>query len=365
MRRCSALPVAIAAAFSLVILYSCAPAGAGPQAWIDAPLDNTTVPLAPLTITAHASAAGGVASIEFTIDDQSYKSVRTNNGGRLEWRAVEWTPPGPGSYRIGARGVGNDGSTGPLATSVVTIADQMAQDEEEEEDIQVELPPPDELPPAVSSDAAEEPPEPEPVAEVPIAVARMNANCREGPGTSWDVYGNLLAKQRADLKGRLADNTWLLVHLLGRSLNCWIATSVVDVQGDLDEVAIVPAPLPPAPPPDADVLPPEPIESDTTPPKFLSVGANPSAIGIACAPTTLTIAAAVGDDVGLSSVTAQWSIGGDESGEVAMSLGGLGYWATIGPVHSEGTMRIRVVAVDTSGNSATSSAVGVGVEYCP
>ena len=75
-------------------------------------------------------------------------------------------------------------------------------------------------------------------------------------------------------------------------------------------------------------------------------------------------AAAVGDDGGLSSGTAYWSLGGD-SGEGPMSLGGLGYYAMIGPVNTAGTMQIYVVAVDTSGNSAQSNTLNITVEYCP
>ena len=103
------------------VMCSCATARTGPQAWIDTPLDNTTAPMGPLTIIAHASHTGGVASIEFTVDGTAYQAVAAG-GRRLEWREVEWTPPGPGTYQIGARGLGADGAAGTLTTARVTIS---------------------------------------------------------------------------------------------------------------------------------------------------------------------------------------------------------------------------------------------------
>ena len=365
MGRCSTLSVVIAATFSLVIVCSCAPAGGGPQAWIDAPLDNTTVPLAPLTITAHASAAGGVASIEFTIDDQSLTSVKTANGGRLEWRAVEWTPPGPGTYRIGARGVGNDGATGPLATSMVTVSGEAV------------LPVP--LPGPVTATAVTPTVTATPVTVTPITpeapaapgvVGKMNANCREGPGTSWDIYGNLLEEQHAELKGRLADNTWLLIHLVGRSLNCWIATSVVDVQGDLDEVAVVPAPLPPVAgepppedqpaeeePPEVDVIEPGPIEVDKTPPNVAATTVDRQTMSCSQTVTSTVIAL---DDGGISSVSATWEftgLGGSPVYGSGNKIYGLtnpawhSYEATFGPLSNcaAGTLHIYGTVMDNAG----------------
>jgi uncharacterized protein YraI len=347
-----------------LLLGACGATTGGPQAWIDAPLDNTTVPLAPLTITAHASAAGGVSSIEFTIDDQSIQSVPTG-GNRLEWKAVEWTPPGPGTYRVGARGVGNDGATGPLATSMVTVSGEAG------------------LPVPIPGGATATPLTPTvtvtPVTVTPITpgapaapgvVGKMNANCREGPATSWGVYGNLMEGQRADLKGRLADNSWLLVHLVGRSLNCWIATSVVDVQGDLDEVAVVSAPLPPVAeepppadqpaeeePPEVDVIEPEPIEVDTTPPNVAATTVDRQTMSCSQTVTSTVIAL---DDGGVSSVYATWEftgVGGSPvyaSGNKTYGLTNAAwhsYEATFGPLSgcAFGTLHIYGTAEDTAG----------------
>jgi hypothetical protein len=328
------------------LLSSCAGAKPGPQAWIDTPLDGTTAPLAPLVIMAHASAEGGISSIEFAINEQPHLAVAAD-GERLVWRQIEWTPPQAGTYAIGARGVSPDGTAGPYAIAMVVVSDEAS--------LPIPIPGPESLP--VPIPGPESLPVPIPQPESPAVLAKMNANCREGPGTAFQAEASLLEGEQADIIGRLADNSWLLLRMESGT-QCWIAASVVDATG-LAEV-----PVAAAPPPPVEVLPPAEVQTDTTAPGFFSVAAGPEVIGIACGPTTTTIAAAVGDDVALASVTAHWSLAG-KSGQAGMSLGGLGYYTVLGPMSDEGTMSVYVVAVDTSGNSSTSSTMNVTVAYCP
>jgi hypothetical protein len=370
MRPRSDLSVAIVAIFLGGVLGACAHAGAGPQAWIDSPLDNTTAPLAPLTIIAHASHAGGVASFEFYADDQSILSQPTLKHERLEWMAIEWNPPEPGTYVMGVRGIGADGTAGSLATSRVTISGKGATP--------IEIPGP--VTAAVATPHVTITPQVTvtPITpEAPAVVAKMNANCRAGPGNSWEVYGNLLQGQRADLGGRLADDTWLLVSLIGRSSQCWIAASVVDIEGDLADVAIVAAPPPPVaqePPPaekpdaeelpEADVIEPEPVEIDNTPPQFVAI----DAALVACPSRSVRVAAVVGDASGLSSVIAYWSVieGGSGGGQLALSMGALSYAGTIDPGISEGALQIYFGATDASvsSNYQRSDNILIGIPAC-
>jgi hypothetical protein len=367
MGRCSTLSVAIVATFSLVILCSCAPAGAGPQAWIDIPLDNTTLPLETLNIAAHAADAAGVASFEFFVDDQNIQTASTQEHKQLESMQVAWTPPGPGTYRIGVRATSTTGTTSALATAQVTISGKPAT--------------PIEIPGPVTATAATAhvtitprltitPITPAPLTS-PGVVAKMNANCREAPGTASDVYGNLLEGQSADLEGRLADNTWLLVHLVGRSQNCWIANSVLDVQGDLDDVAVVPASLPPVaevPPaeePSGDgESPPQPQgggewgqQPDTTPPNVAATTVDRQTMS--CNQTVKSTVIAL-DDGGISSVYATWEftgLGGSPvfaSGNKTYSLRNAAwhsYEAKFGPLSNcaAGTLHIYGTAVDNAG----------------
>ena len=359
----------IVTVLACLLLSACGTTAAGPQAWIDKPLDNTSAPLAPLSIIAHASDSDGVVGIEFYADNQLLIYMEAD-GGRLGWAEYEWNPPGSGDYLIGARGVSNNGAVGTLATSWVRIieAEESAPTQDEVETEPPITEPSVEEPPAVP----EEPPA-VPAVTTPSVVAKMDANCREGPGTAFDVYGSLLNGQEAVIKGRMAaDSSWLLIAIAGRTRDCWIAASTVNVSGNLDVVQIVPAPAAPPPaavePPPVDIQPPSVI--DTSPPIFVNIAVSPNSIiteggGCSTSPRTTTVAAAVGDTSGINVVTAHWYIGNAESGVVSLSLGGLGYWATIGPVHNAGTMEIYLYAEDTLGYGTNSGKLFVTVQDCP
>ncbi len=106
----------------LFLLASCSPTGPGPASWIDKPLDKSTYPLEPLEIIAHASAANGVSSIEFAIDDQVINTIRVGNG-RFEIASHIWQPDEPGVYTVRITSVDTNGNRGSQAVSIVYIGD--------------------------------------------------------------------------------------------------------------------------------------------------------------------------------------------------------------------------------------------------
>jgi len=115
--------ISFAAALAMsVLLAACGSPGQGPMTWLDQPLDGSRLPLAPVTILAHASDPDGVASFEFFIDQDSLATAPAG-GGRLGEATVGWTPAEPGTYTIRARAVDSAGNTGSEATSVVTVGE--------------------------------------------------------------------------------------------------------------------------------------------------------------------------------------------------------------------------------------------------
>jgi uncharacterized protein YraI len=94
----------------------------GPSTWIDQPLDGVQVPLAPLTIQAHASDADGVDAIEFYVADSLVASVPAG-GVRLGEALIQWTPPAAGVYVISASAVDSQGNIGPRASVQVSVGD--------------------------------------------------------------------------------------------------------------------------------------------------------------------------------------------------------------------------------------------------
>ncbi len=92
--------------------------------WLDRPLDGAALPLAPVTIQAHASDADGVVTFEFFVNDAPLVAPSAD-GGRLGQAMVEWNPTEPGTYTIRARGIDSQGNRGSEAISVVTVGQML------------------------------------------------------------------------------------------------------------------------------------------------------------------------------------------------------------------------------------------------
>jgi len=83
----------------------------------------------------------------------------------------------------------------------------------------------------------------------PIATADVDANCRFGPSSAYIIRGTLFAAQSAPIVGRLADNSWWVIHLEDIGVDCWVWDDIVTVSGDTSGVPIVTPPsLPTASP---------------------------------------------------------------------------------------------------------------------
>lgn len=104
----------------------CGASAPGPTAWLDRPLDGSSLPFSPSTgpviVQAHASDADGVAAIEFFVDDESLGSV-PGGGGRLGEASVEWNPTAAGTYTVRARATDSEGNVGPEDSSVVVVGE--------------------------------------------------------------------------------------------------------------------------------------------------------------------------------------------------------------------------------------------------
>jgi hypothetical protein len=122
MKRISAPCAAVILAGMFLSACNLALQSQGPRTWIDQPLDGAQLPLAPLTIQAHASGADGVEAIEFYVADGLVASVPAG-GARLSEALIQWTPPAAGVYVISASAVDDRGNVGPKASVRVTVGD--------------------------------------------------------------------------------------------------------------------------------------------------------------------------------------------------------------------------------------------------
>ncbi len=141
----------------------------GPQAWIDAPLDGMTIPLAPYEVVAHASSPNGVASFEFSVNGVVETPTIVNPGQvgqTLAYFMYEWTPPAPGTYLLSVRAFDSNGEPGPSAEARAIVEGDVPVEEREDEPTQTPTP-------RDEAEVEEEPAEPTPTdtPETPVPQA--------------------------------------------------------------------------------------------------------------------------------------------------------------------------------------------------
>jgi Bacterial Ig domain len=90
--------------------------------WIDAPLDGSTIPLAPYQVVMHAYDAGGVSEVELSANG-SLLATLPNADAELNLATFkyDWSPPAPGNYTLSARAKGGNGLAGSEARANVTV----------------------------------------------------------------------------------------------------------------------------------------------------------------------------------------------------------------------------------------------------
>jgi len=106
-----------------VLMVACGTASTqGPATWLDQPLDGAKLPMGPQEITAHASDADGVTSLEFFVDGTLLVQAPVG-GGILADDTVGWDPSTPGVYTISVRATDSQGNTGPEARAFVSVGE--------------------------------------------------------------------------------------------------------------------------------------------------------------------------------------------------------------------------------------------------
>lgn len=206
--------------FVFILLTSCTPQSSDPaglQAWIDAPLPGSTIPLAPYQIVAHSSDPVRIQVLEISIDGDILEVIDNPNPANLLFSAqISWTPPSPGVYLIQARGKNSSGVWSRTAQATVIV----------EEEFQ---PPPLELLPSAT-------PEQLVVSCEAQITAAMNTTCRQGPSTYHEPVFYLLEGDTASIQGGNQDQSWWAVLPESQTDPCWVSTQTVTPTCLPDEV---------------------------------------------------------------------------------------------------------------------------------
>ena len=79
---------------------------------------------------------------------------------------------------------------------------------------------------------------PTPTFDFPDVTVLMQANCRYGPGTVYLYAHGLYEGDHGEVNGRNYSGTWLWIKPDNLDWHCWVAASVVEVQGDIRTVVV-------------------------------------------------------------------------------------------------------------------------------
>ncbi len=115
------LPLVLLGVMTLAL--SCAPAEAGPRAWIDWPPEGFETDVGTtVTLIAHAYAQDGVAEVQLAVDRQPYRVVTPDQAGeQFVEVAADWLAEEPGTYLLSMTALEVNGQAGNPASVTVSV----------------------------------------------------------------------------------------------------------------------------------------------------------------------------------------------------------------------------------------------------
>ena len=104
--------------FCAVGTLACSEEVSGPRAWIDFPLDQSTVPVgAPVSILSHAYARDGIAEVLLSVNGEAYRrNPPATPGESFSKVAHEWLPQQEGDYLLQVKTFSKNGESSNPAT---------------------------------------------------------------------------------------------------------------------------------------------------------------------------------------------------------------------------------------------------------
>jgi hypothetical protein len=94
-----------------------------PTGWIDAPLDRSTLPLAPYEVVFHVTDQQAVAAGELSIDGQVVATLENEDNDKLATMKYMWDPAKPGEYMLSVRAQSSSGAWGPASDITVWVGE--------------------------------------------------------------------------------------------------------------------------------------------------------------------------------------------------------------------------------------------------
>jgi hypothetical protein len=88
----------------------------------------------------------------------------------------------------------------------------------------------------------------QPTSTSPMIGATENTNCREGPGSQWDIQSGLMVGQKVRVLGKSISHTWWYIEDPdGSATPCWVWTSTTVVDGNTNGIPEIETPPTPTP----------------------------------------------------------------------------------------------------------------------
>ncbi|GIV63987.1 MAG: hypothetical protein KatS3mg045_1326 [Bellilinea sp.] len=229
---------------------------AQPQAWFDAPLDGSDLPLQPIEVVYHAGAGGGVLQSEFSVNGEEITlPINPDPSRQLVTVRFIWQPPFAGNYTLRARSQSNGGVWSEYAVTHVRVREEgiasvapvaeMTNTPSIEASFTPSPSPERSLTPTLtptSTSTSTATVTASPTACTAMATFSMNANCRRGPGKAYGVVTSLLEGQSVVVEGRNTALTWWWVKLPNSEAHCWVADSTVVTSCMPPDLPVIAAP---------------------------------------------------------------------------------------------------------------------------
>lgn len=215
------------------------PASQSPQAWIDSPLNGTTLPLGEVEIVSHAASSSGITRVELSVNGAVLRADSNPKPGEtLSLARQTWLPAAGGTYQVSVRAQNAQGEWSAPASVTITILEAPTA-------APTSTPPPTALP-------TREPTRTPTPAGPPTIVLVRNSFCRAGPGQVYREITALAAGDSAEIRGVSQDGFWLFIYWPKFRVECWIVASAAPPGTDWSGVPVLvapPTPLPTSPPP--------------------------------------------------------------------------------------------------------------------
>jgi hypothetical protein len=77
---------------------------------------------------------------------------------------------------------------------------------------------------------------PTPTFAFPSVTVTMQAHCRYGPAKSYLHAADLYAGDMGTVRGRYVNSNWLMIKFDKLNYFCWVAPSVINIQGDITKI---------------------------------------------------------------------------------------------------------------------------------